>query len=184
MTETKSQKSKQNNAQGKIFEKMILAGCKEYRQKGIAEIEKTPEPFSVVKLLGKGKFTGQFHKNQKAQPDFQGTLNNGRSIAFEAKCTTDIQIKKSVISKAQQEYLQYHTELGAYTGVCVLVNKTCGFIPWIIWTNMKEFYGRQYMTEEEVENFAVETFGHIRFLNFLDKETFYGYEKFGGAETC
>lgn len=51
MKETKSQTSKQNNAQGKLFEKMILTGCAEYRQKGIAEIEKTPEPFSVV-ILG------------------------------------------------------------------------------------------------------------------------------------
>lgn len=41
-------KNKQNNAQGQHFEREILAGCRMYEQKGIATIDKTPEPFRVT----------------------------------------------------------------------------------------------------------------------------------------
>ena len=153
-------------------------------KKGIAEVEKTPEPFSVTRKLGKGRFEGQFHKNLKAQPDFQGTLGNGYSIAFEAKCTLKDRINKNVVSEAQQSYLDSHTAMGAYTGVCVMVNKTVGFIPWSIWINMKEFYGWEYMTEEEVSNFAVKTPRQINFLDFIEKNTFYDYRSFGRVARC
>ena len=37
-----------NNAQGRYFEKFIEGGCIYYREKGIAVIEKVPEPFKVM----------------------------------------------------------------------------------------------------------------------------------------
>ena len=52
-------KNKQNNAQGQHFEREILAGCRMYEQKGIATIDKTPEPFRVTsKNHRTGEFTG------------------------------------------------------------------------------------------------------------------------------
>ena len=54
-------KNRQSNASGQRFEKEILAGCKLYRERGIAQIDKTPEPFRVSKKGKNGIFTGRFH---------------------------------------------------------------------------------------------------------------------------
>lgn len=167
---SKSVQSKMKNEQGKMFEKLILAGCDYYKRKGTAIIEKTPEPFSVKRKMQGGQFVGQFHKNQKAQPDFQGTLTGGRSIIFEAKSTLEDKIKQSVVSDAQFNYLKLHEELGACAGVCVQVRKTYAFIPFSIWKDMKELYGRKYMTENEIKKFEVNTFGYIAFLDYVTEE--------------
>ena len=54
-------KNKQNNAKGQHFEREILAGCRMYEQKGIATIDKTPEPFRVTsKNHRTGGFTGRY----------------------------------------------------------------------------------------------------------------------------
>ena len=37
-----------NNAQGRIFEDAILCGCAWYMRKGLAVVDKTPEPFRVM----------------------------------------------------------------------------------------------------------------------------------------
>lgn len=181
VTYSKSDISKMNNARGKLFEKSILAGCIHYLNSGIAKVEKTPEPFSVKRKLAKGQFVGQFKRTEKAQPDFSGTLDNGCSIIFEAKATIESEIQKSVVSKKQSDDLDVHTSLGAYTGVCVQVNKTTAFIPWSIWSHMEEFYGRKYMTESEVASFAIKTPGHILFLDYVDSDNFYSYKNYGGV---
>ncbi|EOJ53967.1 hypothetical protein IGL07_002178 [Enterococcus sp. DIV1368f] len=51
---SKSVQSKMKNEQGKRFEKLILAGCDYYKKKGMAIIEKTPEPFSVKRKMQGG----------------------------------------------------------------------------------------------------------------------------------
>lgn len=170
-TYSRSDRSRKNNDQGKQFEKLILAGCTYYEQKGIAIIEKTPEPFGVVKKFKDGTFTGRFHK--KAQPDFQGTLSNGRSIIFEAKSTESDRINQNVLTMAQQEYLENHFKLGAYVGVCVQIRKTYAFIPWKIWRSMKEDKGRKYMTESEISFYSIKTPG---FISFLEYQNVIGYK--------
>ena len=167
MNYDRSFKSKMNNDQGQLFEKMILLGCDHYKKKGLAVVEKTPEPFSVKKKMANGAFIGQFQKSKKAQPDFQGTLAGGRSIIFEAKTTQEDRIKQSVVSTAQSDYLRMHTELGACTGVCVQVRKTYAFVPFSIWDDMKILYGRKYMTEEELKEYEITTFGFIGFLDYV-----------------
>ncbi|GGC88231.1 Holliday junction resolvase RecU [Enterococcus wangshanyuanii] len=181
---SKSEISKMNNERGKRFEKMILAGCSHYQKKQIAKIGKTPEPFSFKKKLPKGQFVGQFRRSEKAQPDFAGTLNTGRSIIFEAKTTHEDQISQSVVSKNQADELDIHLSLGAYAGVCVEVNKTVAFVPWIIWKNMDEFYGRKFMTEKELKAYAVETPGHILFLNYVNSNpnNYNDYKLYGGLD--
>ena len=49
-----------NNAQGQIFEKGIKAACRIYHDKGLAEVDKTPEPFRVMNKGQDGTFTGRF----------------------------------------------------------------------------------------------------------------------------
>ena len=58
-----------NQAKGKDWEKIIERSCTYYRDKGIADIEKTPEPMKILRDLGGGRFIACFEK--AAQADYQ-----------------------------------------------------------------------------------------------------------------
>lgn len=155
-----------NNAQGHLFEDCIKAGCNDYYSKGIALIDKTPEPFRVTKKYPNGTFSGRF--TALAQPDFQGTLKGGRSICFEAKYTSTDRIKRNVLSDNQMEVLEKHLQLGAIAAVCVNIQDKYFFIPWEIWRDMKAHYGRQYVTAEDIELYRVGFRGYVMFLDYLN----------------
>lgn len=160
-------KNRQSNAQGQHFEREILAGCKMYQQYGIATIDKTPEPFKVTKKNHKtGEFTGRFGKH--AQPDFQGTMHGGRSIVFEAKQTSKDRINRNVLTDTQMDVLEKHNRLGALCGVCVNIQDDFFFIPWNVWRDMKEMYGRQYLKAEDIEEYRVKFDGAVHFLGQRD----------------
>lgn len=130
MTNLQSFKSLQSNGFGKNFEKMIDLACKYYRDEGKADISKIDEPFRVIRLKKAGRFEGQFTKN--ANPDFEGTLDGGRSICFEAKYTTTDRMKQSVVSDKQAEVLEIKSRLGGLAGVCVGIKDRYFFIPWYV----------------------------------------------------
>lgn len=157
-----------NNAQGQHFEKAIEAGCKYYRNREEAEIEKTPEPFRVMKKLTNGTFTGRF--TALAQPDFQGTLKGGRSICFEAKYTTTDRMRRNVLTDNQMEVLENHHKLGALAAVCIGIRDDYFFIPWYVWRDMKEHFKRQYVTVEDVKVYKVTYDGSIKFLKNVISE--------------
>lgn len=153
-----------NNAQGQHFENEILAGCKMYERYEIACIDKTPEPFKVTKKNHKtGEFSGRFSKH--AQPDFQGTLHGGRSIMFEAKRTIQDKITRNILTDTQMDVLETHNRLGALCGVCVCIKDDFFFIPWNIWRDMKEIYGRQYLKPEDIGEYKVKFDGAVHFLD-------------------
>ena len=81
-------RGKQARVAGGYFENIISASCDYYLSRGLAKIEKTPEP---MKPLGAKNRKGQFLAcyTKQAQPDYGGTLKGGRSIYFEAKHTDD-----------------------------------------------------------------------------------------------
>ncbi len=159
----KSYQSLINNRLGKSLEEMILGGCEYYRQKRLAEINRVPEPYTVIKKMTKGKFSGQF--TGYAHPDFLGTLKDGQGIAFEAKATKNDRIQANILSAEQKKKLNTYHLLGAVAGVCCQVKKTYAFIPWEHWCDMKGIYGRLYLTEAEVQKFAVKTPGFVAFLD-------------------
>ena len=92
--------NKVNNAQGHFFESAIKAACALYSDRERADVDKTPEPFRVLEKSRDGKFKGRF--TARAQPDFQGTLDGGRSIVFEAKYTTTDRLKWDVLTQEQR----------------------------------------------------------------------------------
>lgn len=154
-----------NNAQGHFFEGYIKAACEIYWQQGRAEISKTPEPFKVKKKHPDGTFTGWFTK-EKAQPDFQGTLDGGRSITFEAKYTTTDRMKRAVLTEEQMKRLERHYKRGAVAAVLIGIQDSFFFIPWPIWDDMKAIYGRQYVTAEDVAPYRVRFTGAVMFLDY------------------
>lgn len=156
--------NRKNNAQGQHFEREILAGCKMYERFKIAIIDKTPEPFRVKSKNHKtGEFTGRF--NTPAQPDFQGTLYGGRSIVFEAKRTSKDRITRNVLTDTQMEVLENHNKIGALCGVCISIQDEFFFIPWNVWRDMKELYGRKYITAADVDEYRVTFDGSVHFLD-------------------
>lgn len=148
-------RGRQSRDIGNQFEKMVEASMLWYEERGQVCVEKTPEP---MKPLGKadkwGRFLACFTK--KAQPDFKGTLLGGRSVVFEAKHTDGDRINFDRVTDKQADRLEKHWKLGAASFVLVSFRLTmfCR-IPWPVWRDMKELYGRKYMTEAECERFRV-----------------------------
>lgn len=66
-------RGKQARVAGGYFENIISASCDYYLSRGLAKIEKTPEP---MKPLGAKNRKGQFLAcyTKQAQPDYGGTL--------------------------------------------------------------------------------------------------------------
>jgi recombination protein U len=154
-----------NNAQGHIFEDAITRACKLYAMQGKATVDKTPEPFRVLHKQRDGIFTGRF--TALAQPDFQGTLNNGQSIVFEAKYTTTDRISRNVLTQEQQETLEAHHLMGAQTAVVCGIQSDFFRIPWVIWRDMKQIYGRQYLQATDIEQYRIKFDGAVRFLDYI-----------------
>lgn len=160
--------NQRSNAQGKHFESFISAACITYADQGRAKIDKVPEPFRVIKKYRDGIFEGRFIA--LAQPDFQGTLQGGQSIVFEAKYTSTDRVKRSVLSDNQIRSLEQHNRLGAIAGICVGIGDNFFFIPWVIWRDMKKLYGRQYLKVEDIEEYRVRFNGSVMFLDYVHKK--------------
>ena len=159
-------KGKVNHANGKLFETLIEASCRWYEDEGRAAIEKTPEPMRPIKRLSGGQFIAVFEK--KAQPDFKGTLNGGRTIAFEAKHTDAGRIDQKQVSDEQWKRLCTFQERGALCFVLVSFSfESFCMIPWDIWRDMESIYGRKYLKRSEAEIIGRVNFDGSR-IHFLD----------------
>ena len=148
------QLGRKNRAEGKSFEERIQASFDYYKAAGTAQVDKTPEPVKFIKRLSGGRFEAA--PDRKAQPDYKGTLKGGRSLIFEAKFTSGDKIEDSRVTEIQWRYLDQASKLGAY---CYVI---AGFgtgnvykIPWEIWSSMKEYFGRKYVTEKDLRQYQV-----------------------------
>lgn len=155
-----------NRAAGEHFEMLIKAACEMYRRRGIADIDKTPEP---IRQLGKMDRSGRFMAcyEKRAQPDFKGTINGGESVVFEAKYTSTDKMSKNVVLEQQADSLDNHQSLGAWC--FILISFGCGEyfrIPWDAWKDMKARYGRQYVKPDDIEEYRVRVVNNIP--HFLD----------------
>lgn len=141
-------------AQGKNFEDRLTVALDYYKARGLASIEKTPEPMRVIKSMGQGRFLACFEK--KAQPDFTGTIRGGRSVKFEAKYTTGDRLEQSRVLPQQAEYLTRHQALGARCYVIVGFSSGRVYrVPWDAWAGMKEKFGRKYVKEDDLAIYLV-----------------------------
>ena len=166
----RSRRGRQSRIIGDHYENIIDASLQWYEDKGVACIEKTPEP---MKPLGKPNRKGQFLAcyTKAGQPDFKGTLTGGRSVVFEAKHTDTDRITYDRLTGDQIDDLEMHYKLGAVAFVLVSFGLE-GFyrIPWAVWRDMKAIYGRKYITKQEAERFRVPyVCGVIRMLEYVHK---------------
>ena len=159
-----------NKREGEAFEFHIEAALIRYKEAGIAEIEKTPEP---IKQLGKKNGRGQFLAcyTKRAQPDFKGTLTGGKSIVFEAKATKQDKIEQKAVTQDQSDRLEAHQRLGALAFVIVGMNLQDFFrVPWETWRDMEKIYGHKHMKRAELEPFRIDwRYGMIQLLDGIEK---------------
>jgi recombination protein U len=140
---------KVNRELGKQFEETIELICNYYENKGIALIEKTPEPMKILKHIDNGHFETIFSKS--AQPDFKGTISGGKTVVFDAKFTLSDRISYNALSDYQRETLSKYDKLGANAFVLVGFSDGKMFnIDINTWKNMKNLFGRNYIKEEEL----------------------------------
>lgn len=165
----RSQRGHQSRQAGAYFENMIEASLRWYEEKGVAAVIKTPEP---MKPLGKPNQRGQFLAcfTKAAQPDFKGTITGGRSVVFEAKHTENDRIEYGRLTDEQVDQLERHYKLGAAAFVLVSFGlKDFYRIPWPVWRNMKEIYGRKYLKPAELEQYRVQYIaGVIKLLEGIE----------------
>lgn len=155
---------RRNKASGELWESIIEASCDFYRQRGVAEITKTPEPMRPIRNMGNGQFLCYFIK--RAQPDYKGTLKGGKAIVFEAKHTDTGKIRQEAVSPEQAAQLDSHQAMGAECDVLVSFGFEQFFmIPWNVFRDMKGQFGRKYAKPEELEEYRVDYKGGVvRFL--------------------
>lgn len=158
---------RRNKLTGQMFEQMIEASCHVYRQKGIASIEKTPEPTKFIRTLANGRFVACYEK--KAQPDFKGVLNDGSCIVFDAKHTDSDRIQQGAVSEEQEEFMDTYEKLGAHCYVVVSMAFRYFFrVPWGVWKGMKKAYGHKYMAKADLWPYRIPDRTFIAFLEGIE----------------
>lgn len=140
---------RRSKAAGDAFERRLSNACEFYLQKGLAHIEKTPEPFHITGKDKNGAVRGYYEK--KGQPDYKGILCDGTGIMFEAKHTDSGKINQGAITDTQWENLDIYERFGAHCYVMVSVGLAKFYrVPWGVWKQMKSLFGHKFMTEQEL----------------------------------
>lgn len=156
-----------SRAEGAAFENLINDACLYYLNRGEADIEKTPEP---MKPLGGADRSGRFLAcyTKQAQPDYKGILRGGMAVTFEAKHTDSGKMTQDRVSYAQSLRLASTERFGGVAFVlCSFSGKRFYRVPWAVWFNMKEHFGRKYITPADVEAYRLK-FGGPGVLLFLE----------------
>lgn len=166
-----------SSERGRVFESLLLEGCKIYAQNGKAIVSKVHEPYICMKNLDGGGFVGKF--TGRAEPDFKGVLKGGQAIAFEAKSTGKSRICRNVLTMEQMQWLDAQMMMGARTFVCVNMTdekqrERFFTIPWHVWHDMEIDYGRKYLTAVDIPEYEVKFDGAVRFLEYVNGEVISG----------
>lgn len=167
----RSQQGLQSRRAGEYFENMIAASLRWYEDKGMACVEKTPEPMKPLRAPNRqGQFLACYVK--AGQPDFKGTLTGGRSVVFEAKHTDGDRIEYSRLTDEQVKKLSTHHKLGAAAFVLVSFGLQDFYrIPWKVWKMMKAIYGYKHMKQPDCEPYRVQCVaGIIKLLDGIEVE--------------
>lgn len=152
----RSQRGLQSKRAGEYFENLIAASLNWYKDKGVAFVEKTPEPMRPLRPPNRqGQFLACYTK--AGQPDFKGTLTGGKAVVFEAKHTDSDRIEYGRLTQEQLDSLTEHHRLGAAAFIMVSFELQDFYrVPWETWRDMKSIYGHKHMTRAELEPFRVQ----------------------------
>ncbi len=138
--------------------------CIRYRSHGKAYINKTYPPFTTIRRQ-RGQVVGFYGK--AGQPDFAGTLKNGRSIVFEAKHTSTTSIPFDQVAHHQKQALKKHSELGAEAFILVAFKLDDIYkIPIKDWLELEGTIGKKSLNEKDLTEYKLKkSRGLIDFIN-------------------
>ncbi|MDN6288869.1 MAG: Holliday junction resolvase RecU [Tetragenococcus koreensis] len=152
---------------GERFEHLLDVMCAQYRSRGLACIQKTPEPMKPIRAINRNKGLYQAVFTKKAQPDYSGTLNNGKSIVFEAKHTDTSNLPCNRINSAQVRDLNAHSKLGALTYIVISFSmKNFYVVPWKKWQELLKSTGKKSLNQKDLVEFEISTKNGL--LNLLE----------------
>ena len=169
-TYRKAIKGRQSRRDGQYFEQMIESASMYYEERGIAVIDKTPEPMKELKPVDRnsGKFICCFAK--QAQPDFKGVLKDATMILFDAKHTDSDRIRREAVTEEQEKCFERYAKLGTQCFLVISINFENFYrVPWETFRDMKKIYGHKYMSVSELEPYRLMIKrGELLFLEGLE----------------
>ena len=183
--EENSRRSRESSDSGKTFEHQIETACMMYEESNKASVAKIPEPFRVIKKLAAGRANVQCLRH--ADPDFMGAVSKGRCIVFEAKYTSKDRLETRALTGRQWQALERYWKMAAFAGVCCGIQDKYYFVPWAVFRDMKNIYGHQYVTQEDLKPYEVKCTGPaVLFLDYKNpkeaKEAMYAFRKAKGEK--
>lgn len=146
-----SASNRATRAEGRMFEESILRACEVYKANGTAVINKIPEPRRVVGRTGGRSSLMICCNEKKSDPDFMGSVSpGGRCIIFDAKATHKDRMEKTVLTDHQREIMEAHFACGSDCYMALSFDfKAYYFLPYAMWRDMKEIFGRQYILPDD-----------------------------------
>lgn len=139
---------------GTELEEMIMRTNQRYRFLEEAVVHKISTPVKVLNVTQSGKITDGYYE-KKSTVDFEGNIEGGRSVAFEAKQTKiETRFDLSNIDKHQREYLGLHQKTGGISFVIVRFMK----LQEIYYLPYDELHRWQY--EESRKSIPYDAFEH------------------------
>lgn len=146
-------RGKRSKAYGDRFENLIELSCKRYKNQGKAYINKTFPPFTTIRRQG-NQMVGFYNKS--GQPDFAGTLKNGRSVVFEAKHTNSTNIPFERVAQHQKQALNAHCDLGAEAFILVAFKLDSIYkIPIKDWLLLEKTVNKKSVNEKDLQEFKL-----------------------------
>ena len=67
--------------------------------------------------------------------------------------------------------LEHHHQHGAISAVCAGIGNDFFFVPWEVWRDMKERFGRKYVTAADLEPWRVRFNGAVLFLDYAHERS-------------
>lgn len=151
---------------GKCFEERVKLVCDIYRKRGVAVIDKTPEPIRQLgKMDGHGRFKACYEK--KAQPDFKGVYG-GMALCFDTKATESDRFSLSNIAPWQAEYLSNFRKAGGAAFVLLKIKSEVFILDIKRINNLTALGIKSVRAEDFTEDEKVDTSkGYVDFLGCL-----------------
>lgn len=146
-------RGKRGKAYGDQFERLIELSCNRYKNKGLAYINKTFPSFTATRRKG-NQVTGFY--GSSGQPDFAGTLKNGRSVVFEAKHTNSTNIPFERVKQHQKQALKQHHELGAKAFILVAFKLDSIYkVPIMDWLELEKNIGKKSLNKKDLKEYKL-----------------------------
>ena len=111
-----------------------------------------------MKPLGGADRSGRFLAcyTKQAQPDYKGILAGGTAVTFEAKHTNSGKMGLDRVSSTQAACLSRTTLLGGVAFVLCSFGANAYYrVPWLVWCDMKNLFGRKYVTQDDLKAYRV-----------------------------